>query len=244
MDSHKPKTRPPLADILTDPRLALMLALGFSSGLPFLLIFSTQSAWLREVGISRTEIGLMSYVALAFTFKFPWAPLIDRYDAPLLARLLGRRRAWMLLAQLARRGRSLRPCLRRPRSAPRLDDRLRVPHRLRGGDAGRGHRRLAHRCGAGRAAGRDVCGLSARISPGAALRRGRRALHCRFRELAQRLSGDGGTDAGGHRRLPARARVRSPTGRGPRPSLPAASRPRSAPRSSSRSPISCAAMAG
>lgn len=101
MDSQKPKTRPPLADILTDPRLALMLALGFSSGLPFLLIFSTQSAWLREVGISRTEIGLMSYVALAFTFKFLWAPLIDRYDAPLLARLLGRRRAWMLLAQLA-----------------------------------------------------------------------------------------------------------------------------------------------
>jgi PAT family beta-lactamase induction signal transducer AmpG len=83
-----------------DPRLALMLALGFSSGLPFLLIFSTQSAWLREAHVSRADIGLMSYCALAFSFKFLWAPIIDRFDPPGLARLLGRRRAWMLIAQL------------------------------------------------------------------------------------------------------------------------------------------------
>jgi MFS transporter, PAT family, beta-lactamase induction signal transducer AmpG len=83
-----------------DPRLALMLALGFSSGLPFLLIFSTQSAWLREAGVSKADIGLMSYCALAFSFKFLWAPIIDRFDPPGLARLLGRRRAWMLIAQL------------------------------------------------------------------------------------------------------------------------------------------------
>lgn len=88
-------------DIFTDPRLALMLALGYSSGLPFLLIFSTQSAWLREAGVSRSEIGLMSYVALAFTFKFAWSPFIDRIDPPLLGRWLGRRRGWMLLAQAA-----------------------------------------------------------------------------------------------------------------------------------------------
>jgi PAT family beta-lactamase induction signal transducer AmpG len=91
---------PPLATILRDPRLALMLALGYSSGLPFLLIFSTQSAWLREAGVSRSAIGLMSYCALAFTFKFAWAPFIDRYDPPLLAKWLGRRRGWMFLAQL------------------------------------------------------------------------------------------------------------------------------------------------
>jgi len=91
---------PPLSEIFRDPRLALMLALGFSSGLPFLLIFSTQSAWLREAGVSRSAIGLMSYCALAFTFKFAWAPFIDRYDAPLLSAWLGRRRGWMLLAQV------------------------------------------------------------------------------------------------------------------------------------------------
>src|ERR1700690_4431142 len=83
-----------------DPRLALMLALGFSSGLPFLLIFSTQSAWLREAGVSKAGIGLMSYCALAFSFKFLWAPVIDRFDVPGLAARLGRRRAWMLVAQL------------------------------------------------------------------------------------------------------------------------------------------------
>lgn len=94
------KSSLPLREILRDPRLALMLALGFSSGLPFLLIFSTQSAWLREAGVSRSAIGLMSYAALAFTFKFAWAPFIDEYDPPLLATWLGRRRGWMLIAQL------------------------------------------------------------------------------------------------------------------------------------------------
>ncbi|MFI5011933.1 MAG: AmpG family muropeptide MFS transporter [Hyphomicrobiales bacterium] len=94
------KRWPLIADIIADRRLALMLAFGFSSGLPFLLVFSTQSAWLREAGVSRTEIGLLSYVALAYTFKFLWAPVIDTLDLPVLARLLGRRRAWMLAAQL------------------------------------------------------------------------------------------------------------------------------------------------
>ena len=94
------RTSPPFREILRDPRLALMLALGFSSGLPFLLIFSTQSAWLREAGVSRSAIGLMSYAALAFTFKFAWAPFIDEFDPPLVGRWLGRRRGWMLIAQL------------------------------------------------------------------------------------------------------------------------------------------------
>src|SRR6516165_2099119 len=88
-----------VADILSDRKLALMLGLGFSSGLPFLLIFSTQSAWLREAGVSRSAIGLMSYCALAFTFKFVWAPFIDEYDPPLVGAWLGRRRGWMLIAQ-------------------------------------------------------------------------------------------------------------------------------------------------
>jgi PAT family beta-lactamase induction signal transducer AmpG len=87
-------------DVLTDGRIALMLPLGFSSGLPFLLVFSTLSAWLREAGISRTEIGLLSWVALAYSLKFLWAPVIDRIDAPVLSRLLGRRRGWMALSQI------------------------------------------------------------------------------------------------------------------------------------------------
>lgn len=88
-------------DVLTDGRVALMLPLGFSSGLPFLLVFSTLSAWLREAGVSRTEIGLLSWVALAYSFKFLWSPIVDRYDVPVLGRLLGRRRGWMVLSQVA-----------------------------------------------------------------------------------------------------------------------------------------------
>ncbi|MFD2675914.1 AmpG family muropeptide MFS transporter [Camelimonas lactis] len=84
---------------LADRRHVLMLVFGFSSGLPFLLVFGTLSAWLREAGVSRTEIGLLSWVALAYSFKFVWAPAVDGLDPPLLARWLGRRRAWMMLAQ-------------------------------------------------------------------------------------------------------------------------------------------------
>ncbi len=91
--------RKSLTRLFADKRLALMLALGFSSGLPFLLVFSTQSAWLREAGVAREHIGLMSWVALAYSFKFLWAPLLDQYDAPAIGRMLGRRRGWMALTQ-------------------------------------------------------------------------------------------------------------------------------------------------
>ncbi len=86
--------------VYTEYRTVIMLLLGFASGLPFLLVFSTLSAWLREAGISRTDIGLMSYVGLAYTIKFLWAPVLDHIRLPLLDRLLGRRRAWMVLAQM------------------------------------------------------------------------------------------------------------------------------------------------
>ncbi len=93
--------RPSLRDIVSDKSLALMLALGFSSGLPFLLIFSTQSVRLREAGVAVTEIGLLSYVALCYSLKFLWSPVVDRFDPPLLTPWLGRRRAWMVLAQVS-----------------------------------------------------------------------------------------------------------------------------------------------
>ncbi|WP_018263267.1 AmpG family muropeptide MFS transporter [Methylobacterium sp. WSM2598] len=94
-------TRQTLRDVVRDRRMALMLLLGFGAGLPILLVFATLSAWLRSTGIERSSIGLLSYVSLAYTLKFLWAPVIDRFDLPVLARLLGRRRGWMLAAQLA-----------------------------------------------------------------------------------------------------------------------------------------------
>src|ERR671933_38195 len=83
-----------------DFRVALMLALGFSAGLPYLLVFGTLSAWLAEAKIPLPEIGLLSYVALAYTLKFLWAPIVDATDVPILARFVGRRRAWMIASQL------------------------------------------------------------------------------------------------------------------------------------------------
>ncbi|MDE2265375.1 MAG: MFS transporter [Alphaproteobacteria bacterium] len=76
-----------------------MLALGFSSGLPFLLVGNTFGYWLRDEGTSLAAIGFLSWVGIAYSLKFLWAPVIDRTNAPILARL-GRRRGWMLLAQL------------------------------------------------------------------------------------------------------------------------------------------------
>jgi PAT family beta-lactamase induction signal transducer AmpG len=86
--------------VYRQPRLLAMLLLGFSSGLPFYLIFQTLSAWLRQEGIARTTIGMFSWVGIMFTIKFLWAPVVDRAPLPLIGRLLGRRRSWMLLAQI------------------------------------------------------------------------------------------------------------------------------------------------
>jgi PAT family beta-lactamase induction signal transducer AmpG len=83
----------------THRRVVSFLFLGFSAGLPFLLVFSTLSAWLREFGISRTAIGFISWIGITYSFKFVWSPVVDRVPLPLLTRWLGRRRAWMLLAQ-------------------------------------------------------------------------------------------------------------------------------------------------
>jgi PAT family beta-lactamase induction signal transducer AmpG len=76
-----------------------MIFLGFSAGLPFLLVFSTLSAWLRDAGVELTTIGFFSWVGITYSIKFFWAPVIDRLPLPLLGHRLGRRRSWMLLAQ-------------------------------------------------------------------------------------------------------------------------------------------------
>ncbi|MFA5121933.1 MFS transporter [Zavarzinia sp.] len=82
-------------------RTLVMLALGFASGLPNLLVFDTLSAWLRDEGVSLSVIGFFSLATLAYSVKFLWAPLVDRFDLPLLTRRLGHRRSWMLASQVA-----------------------------------------------------------------------------------------------------------------------------------------------
>ncbi|HEX5042384.1 MAG TPA: MFS transporter [Candidatus Polarisedimenticolaceae bacterium] len=86
--------------VYRQPHMLSMLALGFSAGLPFYLVFQTLSAWLRQEGIQRSTIGMLAWVGLAYTMKFLWAPVVDRLALPLITRALGRRRSWMLLAQM------------------------------------------------------------------------------------------------------------------------------------------------
>jgi PAT family beta-lactamase induction signal transducer AmpG len=81
------------------PVLVISL-LGFSAGLPFLLVFSTLTAWLRDDGVEKTAIGFFAWVGLTYSIKFLWAPVVDRLSLPILTHLLGQRRSWILLGQL------------------------------------------------------------------------------------------------------------------------------------------------
>ncbi|MBJ9953267.1 MFS transporter [Acinetobacter baumannii] len=83
-----------------DRRAAIMLFLGFSAGIPILLIFSSLSLWLGEAGIEKSAVTFFSWAALGYSFKFVWAPLIDELPVPVLTKKLGRRRAWLLIAQI------------------------------------------------------------------------------------------------------------------------------------------------
>ncbi len=83
------------------PRVITMLFFGLSAGIPLLLIFSSLGLWLREAGIERATVTFFSWAALGYSFKFVWAPLVDCLPLPFLTRKLGRRRAWILVSQLA-----------------------------------------------------------------------------------------------------------------------------------------------
>ena len=85
--------------VYLEPASLRMLSLGFSAGLPLLLVFGTLSFWLREAGIDRTTIGFLSWVGLAYGFKWVWSPLVDRMPIPVLTRRMGRRRSWLLASQ-------------------------------------------------------------------------------------------------------------------------------------------------
>jgi PAT family beta-lactamase induction signal transducer AmpG len=86
--------------VYLEPAPLRMLSLGFSAGLPLLLVFGTLSFWLREVGIDRTTIGYLAWIGGVYSFKLAWSPLVDRMPIPLLTRWLGRRRSWLLLSQI------------------------------------------------------------------------------------------------------------------------------------------------
>ncbi|MDC3409807.1 MFS transporter [Alphaproteobacteria bacterium] len=86
--------------IYKDIRVVRLLILGFSSGLPILLIFSTLSLWLKSAGIDRSTITLFSWAGLAYSFKFLWAPVIDKIPIPILSNKLGHRKSWLMLSQL------------------------------------------------------------------------------------------------------------------------------------------------
>src|SRR5476651_1847106 len=95
--------RPSFLDTLAvylKPRVLIVMFLGFSSGLPLALSGATLLVWMRESGVDLGTIGLFALVGTPYTVKFLWAPLVDALDVPLLSRLLGRRRGWLIFSQL------------------------------------------------------------------------------------------------------------------------------------------------
>jgi len=86
--------------VYLQPPVITMLFLGFAAGLPFLLVFSTLTAWLRSEGVEVAAIGFFSWIGITYSIKFFWAPVVDRLPLPVLTRFLGQRRGWMILAQL------------------------------------------------------------------------------------------------------------------------------------------------
>jgi MFS transporter, PAT family, beta-lactamase induction signal transducer AmpG len=104
--------------IYWEKRLIIIFLMGFASGLPFLLSGATLSIWLTEAGVSLTTIGLFALVGTPYNLKYVWAPLIDRVPIPLLSRLLGRRRSWMVLIQLGLMASIIALGLSHPESTP------------------------------------------------------------------------------------------------------------------------------
>lgn len=93
------KSRSGAFEVYLDRRVIGVLFLGFSSGLPIMLVLRTLSAWLEEADVDKATIGLFAFTFAPYTFKFAWAPLMDRVPLPLLTRYFGRRRGWLLPVQ-------------------------------------------------------------------------------------------------------------------------------------------------
>src|ERR1700761_2022920 len=86
--------------VYLQPRVLIVLMLGFSSGLPLALSGSTLQVWMREAGVDLGTIGLFALIGTPYTLKFLWAPLVDALHVPLFTRAFGRRRGWLLFSQL------------------------------------------------------------------------------------------------------------------------------------------------
>src|SRR3954449_12581817 len=100
---HAPPARASFADALAvylQPRVLIVLFLGFSAGLPLALSGSTLLVWMREAGVDLGTIGLFALVGTPYTIKFLWAPVVDALDVPVFANLFGRRRGWLVFSQL------------------------------------------------------------------------------------------------------------------------------------------------
>ncbi|MGE0212112.1 MAG: MFS transporter [Parvibaculaceae bacterium] len=106
--------------VYCERRVLVVLLLGFSSGLPLALVGSTLMAWMSDVGLSISTIGLLAMIGTPYTFKFLWAPVLDAFDAPLLSRFLGRRRGWLVLSQIVLIGTILWLASIDPRNSPWL----------------------------------------------------------------------------------------------------------------------------
>lgn len=104
--------------IYWERRLIFIFLMGFASGLPFLLSGATLSIWLTEAGVSLTAIGLFALVGTPYNLKYLWAPFIDRVPIPVLSKLLGRRRAWMLMIQIGLMASIIALGLSNPQSEP------------------------------------------------------------------------------------------------------------------------------
>ena len=104
VNNYEPEVKQSFRQILKSlchPRIATMFFLGFSSGLPLLLIFSSLSLWLRDANIERATVTYFSWAALGYSFKFIWAPIVDQLPLPILDKIFGRRRAWLLMSQVS-----------------------------------------------------------------------------------------------------------------------------------------------
>ena len=126
MQENNPPARPlgrnflQAISIYWEKRLIFIFLMGFASGLPFLLSGATLSIWLTEAGISLTTIGLFALVGTPYNLKYLWAPFIDRVPLPMLSKMLGRRRAWMLIIQLGLMASIIGLGLSKPQSSPEI----------------------------------------------------------------------------------------------------------------------------